>query len=300
MTTTLSELKQNRKNRFDSLRTKVDKMDSNQSNAADDRYWKPEVDNAGNGFAIIRFLDAPKGEDVPYQRVFTHGFQGPGGWYIENSLTTINQQDPISEYNRRLWNSGVESDKDIVRKQKRRLSYISNIYVVKDGSNPQNEGKVFLYRYGKKIFDKIKDMMEPQFEDETPVNVFDFWEGANFRLKIRQIDGYRNYDKSEFDSPTALFEGDADIESAWNTEHSLIEFVDNSQFKSYDDLLKRLNSVLGFDTQASELYRPGDIVNETPTSHETAQEKIQEEVFSKPTSSTSEDNDEYEDLLNKL
>ena len=212
MSATLSELKQNRKNRFDSLRTKVDKMDSNQSNAADDRYWKPEVDNAGNGFAIIRFLDAPKGEDVPYQRPFTHGFQGPGGWYIENSLTTINQQDPISEYNRRLWNSGVESDKDIVRKQKRRLSYISNIYVVKDGSNPQNEGKVFLYRYGKKIFDKIKDMMEPQFEDETPVNVFDFWEGANFRLKIRQIDGYRNYDKSEFDSPTALFEGDADIE----------------------------------------------------------------------------------------
>jgi hypothetical protein len=171
---------------------------------------------------------------------------------------------------------------------------------VKDGSNPQNEGKVFLYRYGKKIFDKIKDMMEPQFEDETPVNVFDFWEGANFRLKIRQLDGYRNYDKSEFDSPTALFENDADIESAWNTEHSLLEFVDNSQFKSYDDLLKRLNSVLGFDTQASELYRPGDIVNETPTSHETAQEKIQEEVFSKPVASTSEDNDEYEDLLNKL
>ena len=151
MTATLSELKQSRKNRFDSLRTKVDKMDSNQSNAPDDRYWKPEVDNAGNGFAIIRFLDAPKGEDVPYQRVFTHGFQGPGGWYIENSLTTINQQDPISEYNRRLWNSGVESDKDIVRKQKRRLSYISNIYVVKDASNPQNEGKAFLYRYGKKI-----------------------------------------------------------------------------------------------------------------------------------------------------
>ena len=245
MTSTLSELKQSRKNRFDNLRTKVDKMDSNQSNIADDRYWKPEVDNAGNGFAIIRFLDAPKGEDVPYQRVFTHGFQGPGGWYIENSLTTINQPDPIGEYNRRLWNSGVESDKDIVRKQKRRLSYISNIYVVKDSGNPQSEGKVFLYRYGKKIFDKIKDMMEPQFEDETPVNVFDFWEGANFRLKIRQVDGYRNYDKSEFITSAPLFEDEAKLEETWNSQHSLTEFVGEDKFKSYDDLKSRLDIVLG-------------------------------------------------------
>ena len=288
--------------KFDKLQNELEKLNSPTSTSSfqDDRFWKPELDKSGNGYAIIRFLPQAADEELPWVRLWNHAFKGPGGWYIENSLTTINKKDPVSEYNTELWNSGNESDKDIARKQKRVLKYYANIYVVKDGSNPQNEGKVFLYRYGKKIFDKIKDMMEPQFEDETPVNVFDFWEGANFRLKIRQIDGYRNYDKSEFDSPTPLFEGDADIESTWNTEHSLLEFVDNSQFKSYDDLLKRLNSVLGFDTQASELYRPGDIVNETPTSHETAQEKIQEQVFSKPAASTSEDNDEYEDLLNKL
>jgi hypothetical protein len=176
----------------------VEKMNSG-GNGADDRFWKPEMDKSGVGSAIIRFLPAPDGEDMPWVKMYSHAFQGPGGWYIENSLTTIGQKDPVSEYNRELWNSGSEKDKETVRKQKRKLSYYSNIYVVKDPLHPENEGKVFLYKFGKKIFDKILNAMQPEFEDEEPINPFDFWSGANFRLKIRKVEGYWNYDKSEFD-----------------------------------------------------------------------------------------------------
>ena len=162
------------------------------------------MDKTGNGYAVIRFHSAPDGEDLPWVKMYSHGFQGPGGWYIENSLTTIGQKDPVSEYNRTLWNSGNDKDKEIVRKQKRKLSYYANIYVVKDPANPANDGNVFLFKFGKKIFDKIMAAMQPYFEDETPINPFDFWQGANFKLKIRKVDGYWNYDKSEFDSPSAL------------------------------------------------------------------------------------------------
>lgn len=280
MASTLSELKKNRKNRFDHLKDKVENMDKG-SNQKDERFWQPEVDKSGNGFAIIRFLDAPQGEDEPYVRRFSHAFQGPNGWYIENSLTTLGMPDPVSEYNRRLWNSGVDDDKKIVRSQKRKLSYISNIYVIKDPSNPENEGKVFLYRYGKKIFDKIKDKMEPEFEDENPENPFDFWEGSNFRLKIRNVEGYRNYDKSEFDNPSPLFDDDNKIEEIWQQEHSLQEFVESDAFKTYDELKQRLDKIMGFDTKAAELYRPGDVVETTPKTHETAEEKVQEELYGK-------------------
>lgn len=280
MPNSLSELKNKRKDRFDKLKNKVENMDKG-SNNQDDRFWKPEVDKSGNGFAVIRFLDAPQGEDLPYIRRWSHAFQGPNGWYIENSLTTLGQSDPISNYNRRLWNSGVDEDKKIVRAQKRKLSYISNIYVVKDSSNPENEGKVFLYRFGKKIFDKIKDKMEPEFEDETPENPFDFWEGSNFRLKIRNVDGYRNYDKSEFDSPSPLFDDDSEIEKVWKSEFPLQEFVDESAFKSYAELKERLDKVMGFDTESQELYRPGDVVSTSPKTHETAEEKIQEKLVNK-------------------
>ena len=215
----------------------------------DDRLWKPIMDKTGNGYAVIRFLPAVEGEDMPWAKVWNHAFQGPTGqWYIENSLTTIGQNDPVSEMNSAYWNSGVESDKEIARKQKRKLQYFANIYVVEDPANPQNEGKVMLYRFGKKIFDKCMEAMQPAFKDETPVNPFDFWEGANFKLKIRKVDGYWNYDKSEFEGPSALFDDDDKLEETWKTQYALSEFTGESNFKSYDELKKRLDMVLAGTT----------------------------------------------------
>ena len=242
----LSELRKARGS-FENLMSEVEKMNKPESSQrnGDDRIWKPTVDQAGNGYAVIRFLPAPKGEDMPWVRIWDHGFQGPTGkWYIEKSLTTLSQQDPISEMNSELWNNGTEAGKEQARKQKRRLSYYSNILVVKDPSNPSNEGKVFLYKFGKKIFDKISDQMQPQFEDETPVNPFDFWEGCNFKLKIRNVEGYRNYDKSEFESAAPLAGSDEEIEATWNQQHSLSELIDPSNFKSYDELKSKLEMVL--------------------------------------------------------
>ena len=212
---------------------------------ADERLWKPELDKSGNGYAVIRFLPATDGEDLPWAKVYSHAFQGPGGWYIENSLTTLGAKDPVSEYNRDLWNSGNDGDKDVVRRQKRKLSYYANIYVVKDPVNPHNEGGVFLFKFGKKIFDKLTAAMQPEFEDETPINPFDFWQGANFKLKIRKVDGYWNYDKSEFDAPAPLLDDDDALEAVWKKEYSLADFTAQSNFKSYDDLERRLKSVLG-------------------------------------------------------
>ena len=226
------------------LVSQVEKMNKG-SNGVDDRLWKPEVDKAGNGYAVIRFLPAPDGEDLPWAKLYTHAFQSSGGWYIENSLTTLGQKDPVSEHNSQLWNSGVDSDKEVARKQKRKLSYYSNVYVVKDPSNPSNEGKVFLFRYGKKIFDKITAAMQPEFEDETPINPFDFWAGANFKIKIKKVAGYWNYDSSEFAAPAPLLDDDDAMEAVWKQEHSLAEIVAPDQFKSYEDLKKRLDYVLG-------------------------------------------------------
>ena len=217
--------------------------------SGDDRLWKPEVDKAGNGYAVVRFLPAPDGEDLPWAKLYSHAFQGPGGWYIENSLTTNGAKDPVSEYNSELWNTGIDSDKEIARKQKRKLSYYSNIYVVKDPSNPENEGKVFLYKYGKKIFDKIMSAMQPEFEDEEPINPFDFWAGADFKIKIKKVAGYWNYDSSEFARPGALLDDDEAMEAIWKKEYSLAEITAADQFKSYDELKKRLDYVLGNKAQ---------------------------------------------------
>lgn len=213
----------------------------------DDRYWKPTVDKAGNGYAVIRFLPTVEGEDLPWARYWDHGFKGPTGkWYIERSLTSIGQTDPVGEKNSELWNSGIESDKAICKERKRRLHYVSNIMVVSDPSNPESEGKVFLYKFGKKIFDKIMDAMQPQYPDEAPVNPYDFWEGANFALKIRQVDGYRNYDKSEFTKVAALFDGDeTKLETVYNAVHPLAEFTDPKNYKSYDELKKKFFDVIG-------------------------------------------------------
>jgi hypothetical protein len=230
----------------------------------DTRLWQPTVDKAGNGMAVIRFLPAPAvdGDDaLPWVRRFDHGFQGPGGWYIENSLTTLNQKDPVSEYNTTLWNSGIEANKEIARKQKRRLHYIANILVISDPSNPSNEGEIKLFKFGKKIFDKITEAMNPEFADETPINPFDMWEGANFKLKIRNVEGYRNYDKSEFADKSALLEGDDEkLEALWKKEFSLKEFTEPSNFKSYEVLKAKLDKVLGFDGGSSVKTKAEDAV----------------------------------------
>jgi len=222
----------------------VEKM-NNSSGSGDDRLWKLDVDKSGNGYAVIRFLPAPDGEDLPFVKVYSHAFQGSGGWLIDQCLTTLNQKCPVCEHNSGLWNSGIDSNKEVARKQKRKLTYVSNIYVVKDPANPENEGKVFLYKYGKKIFDKLTEAMQPEFEDEQAIDPFDFWQGANFKLKAKNVAGYRNYDSSEFASQGALLNDDDAMESIWKKQYSLAEFVAPDQFKSYDELKTRLDSVLG-------------------------------------------------------
>jgi hypothetical protein len=244
MAMSLANLKK-KSSSIDKLTKELGKLKGTSSK--DERFWQPEVDKAGNGYAVIRFLDAPfvDGEDaMPWVQIFNHGFQGPGGWLIENCLTSINKPCPVCEHNSSLWNSGIESNKDIVRKQKRKLSYVANILVVKDSANPSNDGKVFLYKFGKKIFDKIQAMLEPEFEDESAVNPFNFWEGANFKLKIRMVEGYRNYDKSEFDSPSPVSDDDSEIERLWKEAYSLVEFLNPKEFMPYDELKAKLNRVL--------------------------------------------------------
>ncbi len=211
----------------------------------DERIWKPELDKSGNGYAVIRFLPAPEGEDIPWQRMFSHSFQGPGGWYIENSLTTINKKDPVGDVNRTLWNSGSEADKETARRQKRKLSYFTNIYVVADPKHPEHEGKVFLYKFGKKIFDKIMEAMQPQFDDEQAINPFDLWKGANFKLKIRKVDGFWNYDKSEFEAVAQLLPSDEELEKVYQSEYPLKPFHEDSNFKSYAELKEKMERVLG-------------------------------------------------------
>ena len=251
-----ANLKRNRSD-FAKLTKAVEQTtQSSEGGSKDDtRFWQPEVDKAGNGMAVIRFLPAPQadGDDaLPWVRVFSHGFQGPGGWLIDNCLTTLNEKCPVCEHNNTLWNSGIEANKDIARKQKRKLSYVANILVISDPSNKENEGQVKLFKFGKKIFDKITEAMNPEFADETPVNPFDLWEGANFKLKIRNVEGYRNYDKSEFAEKSALYDGDdAKLEELWKSEFGLKEFLERKNFKSYEQLKQRLDKALGFDGAVS-------------------------------------------------
>ena len=253
MTMDFNALKKNRSNSLSKLNTQLEKIQSKSySDPNEGKMWKPTRDKAGNGFAVIRFLPAPSGEDVPFVRMWDHGFQGPTGlWYIENSLTTLDRDDPVSEYNSKLWNSGVEDDKAEARKMKRRLKYVSNILVISDPSNPQNEGKVFMYQYGAKIFGKLQELMNPQFDDETAADPFNMWEGANFRLKIQKVAGYPNYDKSTFDTPSAISDDDSELERIFNEAHSLKELVDPKNFKSYDELKTKFYRVLALDQSPS-------------------------------------------------
>jgi hypothetical protein len=222
----------------------VEKMNTS-GGSSDDRLWSLTVDKAQNGYAVIRFLPAPDGEDLPFVKVYSHAFQGPGGWLIDSCLTTLNQKCPVCEHNGQLWNSGSDANKEVARKQKRKLTYMSNIYVVKDPANPENEGQVFLFKYGKKIFDKLTAAMQPEFEDEEAIDPFDFWKGANFKLKAKNVAGYRNYDSSEFAAPGALLDDDDALEALWKKQYSLNEFIAPDQFKSYEEMKKRLDSVMG-------------------------------------------------------
>ena len=258
----------------------VEKMNNNGA-SGDERTWKLDVDKSGNGYAVIRFLPAPENEDLPFVKLYSHAFQGPGGWYIENSLTSLGQKDPVSEYNTQLWNNGTDAGKETARKQKRKLTYMSNIYVVKDPTNPENEGKVFLFKYGKKIFDKLTAAMQPEFEDEEAIDPFDFWQGANFKLKAKNVAGYRNYDSSEFAAVTPLLDDDDALEGLWKKQYSLAEIVAADQFKSYEDLKKRLEYVLGSKRPAQD----PEVFDEDDDRGE-AEELVTAAVSAPPTTST--------------
>jgi len=293
MNTSIAALKRSKSN-LDTLIGELNKVaePQKQSNSyADDRFWKPELDKSGNGYAVFRFLPAVKNEDLPWARLWSHAFQGPGGWYIENSLTTLNKKDPVSESNSLLWNSGVDADKEIARKRKRKLSYIANVLIINDAKHPENEGQVKLFKFGKKIFDKITEAMKPEFEDEKPINPFDFWEGANFKLKIRKVDGYWNYDKSEFDSPTAIASNDEAIEEIWNKQYALKPFLAPENFKSYDELKSKLDKVLSGvrNTGTAE-----DVA--IPPAAQVSKPDVVEETVSAPTPAVEEDEDSDETL----
>ena len=290
-----AELKRKSQSSFSFLQKELEKSSSNKN--VDERFWKPEVDASGNGYAVIRFLPAPDKETVPWAKLYSHAFQGPGGWYIENSLTTLGKKDPVSEYNTTLWNNGTDAGKETARKQKRKLTYISNIYVVKDPANPENEGKVFLYKYGKKIFDKLTAAMQPEFEDEEAIDPFDFWQGANFKLKAKNVAGYRNYDSSEFTATTPLLDDDDALEALWKKEYSLAEIVADDQFKTYEELKTRLGYVLG--------NKPATVRSDEESFGEdddrgSAEELVTAAVSTTPSSINEDDDDDALSYFSKL
>ena len=280
------------------LETKLSPENSNNKDKyQDDRFWKPELDKTGNGYAVIRFLPASKGEEMPWQRVWSHAFQGTGGWYIENSLTTLGQKDPVSEENTRLWNTGIDADKEVARKRKRKLSYYSNILVVSDPRNADNEGKVFLFKFGKKIFDKITEAMQPASEDEQPINPFDFWKGANFKLKIRKVDGYWNYDKSEFEGVTPIAGDDEKFKSIWETQYPLKPFVDVTNFRTYDELKEKLNRVIAGTSRNTETIAEADLPPAEDVSVKTPDVKMSEPAS---VNANLDDDDDTLSYFNKL
>jgi hypothetical protein len=270
---------------------------------SDDTMWKPELDKTGNGYAVVRFLPTPDGEEMPWVSYFDHGFQGPGGWYIEKSLTTLNKQDPVSEYNSTLWNTGIEANKEIARKQKRRLHYVSNVYVVSDPKNPDNEGKVFKYRFGKKIFEQLKEAISPAFDDEAPINPFDLrGEGANFKIKIRKVDGYWNYDKSEFESPSPLFDDENKLNEINNSTYSLSDVIAPSEFKSYDELKEKLDRVLGLTGSVSTATAESvaEDLDEVPWSNVNTETVAEEPVIASAESTPQVEEDDAMDYFKKL
>ncbi len=283
------DLRKNSKSSVAALTEKINSEKKGSGFEADDRYWSPELDKAGNGFAVVRFLPAPDGEDAPYVKLYSHGFKVGSRWYIENCPTTIGGECPVCAANSVLWNTGLDSNKEIVRQRKRRQHYISNILVISDSKNPDNEGKIKLFKYGFKIFEKVMASIQPEFEDETPLNPFDFWEGANFKLKIRQVEGYRNYDRSEFESATALFDGDDNaLETLWKKEYKLKELIDPSEFKPLNVLKDKYDSVMGaIDTLENAIKKNNDVDIE----FETAPPKSMQQPKNTPKIDEDEDSD---------
>lgn len=289
------------KNGIEKLQAEVAKLEAKQEYGNDDRFWYPAVDKAGNGYAVVRFLPPPGDEEDCWTRMFKHGFQGPSGaWYIENSLTTVGKQDPVSEANAILWNESKDDDswqRKLVRQRKRKLSYISNVYIVSDPANPENEGQVRLYEYGKKIFEKLKDAMIPPFPDKSPLNPFDLWEGANFKIKIRQVDGYRNYDKSEFDNPAEFLDDDDAREEVCNKTYSLTAFHAASNFKDYDTLKSQYERVVGAEASPSDVRKSAaKEADETPSNlNEKRTAKLKEKKAAVP-----DDVDDDDDAMSKF
>ena len=280
------QLKQNSQSQIDAISQALNQTQLKKESYGDDRIWKCERDKSGNGYAVIRFLPPSEGEDLPWVRIFSHGFQGKGGWYIENSLTTLNQDDPVSEYNRELWNNGTEAGKNQAREQKRRLNYFSNILVIQDPTNPENEGRAHLFKYGKNFFDKINDLMNPEYPDEKPVNPFDLWTGADFKLKVRMLDGYVNYDKSEFAPSSPIYDNDAELEKLWKSQYKLNELIDPSNFKSYDELKTKLDRILGLTS-----FTPEPVQNEPTISAMEAPKFNTAEEVSLPSSGGDDEDD---------
>lgn len=285
-----------RRNNVADLTSKLEEAGGKKKDYGDDRMWYPATEKSGNGYAVVRFLPPSVDNDVPFVKVYSHGFQGPGGWYIDECPTTVEQECPVCKMNQALvashgsWDSTPEKDKTIVRDRKRREGYISNILVIEDPQNPENEGKVFLFKYGKKIFDKLIEALSPEFDDETPLNPFDYWEGADFKIKIRKVEGYRNYDRSEFDKPTALFDGDDDkLSELYDSQYDLREFVDPANFKPYSYYETKLNRVMGKATTKPVANDAGD---DLPFEPDTPVTKSK----SKP-KATAEVEDEGEDML---
>jgi gp32 DNA binding protein like len=278
---------------------KIANPSTNTKSYEDNRFWKLEGDKAGNGTATLRFLPRVEGDELPWVRIFSHGFQGPTGkWYIENSLTTLGENDPVGEMNTQLWNSGSEANKEIARKQKRKLSFTANVLVVSDPKHPENEGKVFLFRFGKKIFDKIMDKARPTFEDEKPVNVFDLWEGANFKLRMRKKDGYANYDESAFMEPSPAANSDEGLVAVVNAQHKLSEFLDRKNFKSYDELKKKLSEVLSGDSFAGK--SAADMAEEEDRPVAQAPKMASKPAFTPAKSSTPDDDDDVMSYFQKI
>ena len=247
--------------------------DTKKHNVTDERFWIPTRDKAGNGYAVIRFLPGNAEAPTPWVRYWDHFFKGPTGqWYIEKSLTSLGQVDPLAESNSRLWNEdGSEEAKRTVRERKRNLRYVANVLVISDPSAPSNEGKVMLYKFGKKIFDKIMDSMQPQFPDEVPVNPFDMWQGADFTLKIRKVEGYPNYDASAFKSTSAISSDDEALEAYYDNQYDLSEWSDTKNYKTYDELKARLAVVLGESSTPARVIESLDQRANTPSFPEQSQ-----------------------------
>jgi len=294
-----ADLKKKSKSNLDNLVAELEKVSSGGNKYQDDRFWSVPMDEkTGNGTALIRFLPAGKNDKLPWVTVYSHSFQGPGGWYIENSLTTIGKADPCGEVNQELWATGIEANKEVVRKRKRKQQYIANIYVISDPKNPQNEGKIMLFKFGKKIFEKIQEAMKPVFEGDKAVDPFDFWQGANFRLKIKKVEGYPNYDNSSFEAQSPLFDGDDEkLETVWNSLYTLGEFTDPKNFKSYDELKARLDKVLGSKPAA-----PKKIEEPMPTKPSPKMEtkKVEEDMPWKADEGEDEDDSLNLDFFRKL